>query len=133
MSDASVSLVQDMYAAFGRGEIATIVSRCAPDIRWEINGRRSDFPTFGAFHGHSGVQEFFGTVAAHLDFSEFTPQEFYPSGEKVFVLGRYKTAVKKTGREIASNWCHVFTIRSGTVISFQEFTDTAQARDAHQR
>jgi uncharacterized protein len=39
--------------------------------------------------------------------------------------------VKKTGRRIASDWCHVFTVRDGKVAAFREFTDTAQAAAAY--
>jgi ketosteroid isomerase-like protein len=131
MSEANVTLAKNMYDAFGRGDIATIVKAVAPDISWQIIGRASDFPTLGARNGPSGVQEFFATVAQHLDFSEFSPNEFYPVGDKVFVLGRYAMTVKKTGRPIASDWCHVFTIRDGKVTAFREFTDTAQAAEAY--
>jgi uncharacterized protein len=131
MTDANVNLAKSMYAAFQRGDVATIVNTCAPDIAWEINGRQSDFPTLGTRRGRSGVQDFFATVAEHLDFSEFSPQEFHPSGDKVFVLGRYAMIVKKTGKPMACGWCHVFTIRDGSVTAFQEFTDTAQAAEAY--
>jgi hypothetical protein len=131
MSDANVALVKSLYDAFGRGEIATIVGAVTPDISWEIVGRRSDFPTFGKFSGPAGVQEFFGAVGQHLEFSEFSPNEFYAAGDKVFVLGRYAMMNKKTGRPIESDWIHVFTLSSGKVKGFREFTDTAQALDTN--
>ena len=129
MSDANVALVKTLYDAFGRGEIATIVGAAAPDVSWEIVGRRSDFPTFGKFNGPTGVQEFFGAVGQHLDFSEFAPKEFYVADDKVFVLGRYAMTNKKTGQPIESDWIHVFTLSGGKVKGFREFTDTAQALD----
>jgi hypothetical protein len=131
MSEANVTLAKAMYAAFQRGDIATLVKACAPNIVWSTHGRQSDFPTLGTRKGHAGVQEFFAAVAQHLDFSEFSPQEFYPSGDKVFVLGRYAMAVKKTGKPMACDWCHVFTVRNGIVVQFDEFTDTAQAAAAY--
>ena len=131
MSEANVDLIKSMYAAFGRGDIATIVNTVTPDISWGVTGRKSDFPTLGTWKGPAGVQGFFASVAEHLDFSEFTPKEFYPSGDKVFVLGRYAMTVKKTGLPMASDWCHIFTIREGRVTAFHEFTDTAQVAEAY--
>jgi len=131
MSDANVDLAKSMYAAFQRGDIATIVKTVTPDISWELAGRPGDFPTIGTWRGPSGVQDFFATVAKHLDFSEFSPTEFFPSGDKVFVLGRYAMTVKQTGKAMACDWCHIFTIRDGRVIGFLEFTDTAQAAEAY--
>ena len=131
MSDANVNLAKSMYAAFGRGDIGTIVNTCAPNVVWTMNGRQSDFPTLGTRKGYSGVQDFFAAVAQNLDFSEFSPKEFYPCGDRVFVLGRYAMAVKKTGKPMACDWCHIFTVRDGKVTDFLEFTDTAQAAAAY--
>ena len=131
MSQANVSFVQSMYAAFGQREIATIVNACAPNVDWEMVGRPSDYPGFGARKGRKGVEEFFGTVADNLDFKEFSPKEFYPVEDKVFVLGSYAMDMRKTGRAFKSDWVHIFTIRDGQVVSFREFTDTAQAAEAY--
>ena len=126
MSSANVTLVQSLYAAFGRGDIATILSALTADVHWHVNGRPNDFPGIGTWNGPAEVQKFFQTVAEHEDFSEFTPQEFHAADDKVFVLGRYAQTLRKTGRKVASDWCHVFTIKDGKVTSFKEFNDTAQ-------
>ena len=131
MSQANIATVQRLYAAFGRADIATIINGCTPDIAWHCNGRRSDFPTFGHFNGHSGVTGFFKTVAETNAFSEFSPREFYSDGDKVFVLGHYALTVKKTGKSMASDWCHIFTFQDGKVAKFREFLDTAQAAEAY--
>jgi uncharacterized protein len=127
MSKDNIALVKGLYEAFGRGEIGKIVSAVTPDISWEIVGRRSDFPTFGEFRGTAGVQEFFGAVGENLDFTQFSPEEFYSADDKVFVLGRYAMRNKRTGTPIQSEWIHVFSIADGKVARFREFTDTAQA------
>ena len=85
MSNANVALIQGLYAAFGRGDVADIIASLAPDVHWESGGRRSDFPTFGPRKGPSEVQGFFSQVAENFDFSDFTPREFCPSDDKVFV------------------------------------------------
>jgi uncharacterized protein len=131
MSNANVELVQSLYAAFGRGEIPTIVNAVTPGSTWEIVGRASDFPTLGQRRGQDGVRSFFDDVAQNLDFSEFSPREFYATGDKVFVLGHYTATVKKTGKSFASDWIHVFTIRNSKITAFREFTDTAQAAEAY--
>ena len=47
MSAANIAFAQSLYAAFGRGDIDTIVAAAAPDIRWDFNGRRKDYPLLG--------------------------------------------------------------------------------------
>jgi ketosteroid isomerase-like protein len=126
MSNANVTQVQSLYAAFGRGDIATILAGVSLDIDWETIGRASDFPTLGPRRGASAVREFFKLVADNEEFSDFSPREFYPSQDKVFVLGSYSLTIKKTGKKVASEWVHVFTLRDGKVTRFREHTDTAQ-------
>jgi ketosteroid isomerase-like protein len=120
VSQADVALIQSLYAAFGRGEIATIVAAVAPDIEWRLNGSRSDHPLLGTWNGSKGVQAFFDELAQVQDFSEFSPREFLFAGDRVFVLGHYATI-----RKAASDWLHIFTVRGGKVAAFLEFTDTA--------
>jgi ketosteroid isomerase-like protein len=126
MSQADVALVQSLYAAFGRGEIATIVAAVTPDIEWRLNGSRSDHPLLGTWKGTKGVQAFFDELAKLQDFSEFSPREFLSAGDRVFVLGHYAATIRKNGRKAASDWVHIFTVRNGKVAAFLEFNDTAE-------
>ena len=126
MSQADVALIQNLYAAFGRGEIATIVAAVTPDIEWRLNGSRSDHPLLGTWKGPKGVQAFFDELAKLQDFSEFTPREFVSAGERVFVVGHYAASMRTNGRKAASDWVHIFTVRNGKVAAFLEFTDTAE-------
>ena len=130
MSNANVSLVQSLYAAFGRGEIATIIAAMAPDVDWSIIGRQDDHPLFGARSGSSQVQEFFKMLAELQESVSFTPKEFYASDDHVFVLGHYNWKIRKTGRHAESDWCHIFTVKNGKITKFLEFTDTAQFAEA---
>ena len=110
MSNASVSLVQSLYAAFGRGDIAAIISASAPNVDWCVVGRKADYPTLGEWKGANGVAQFFQAVAELEEFQDFSPREFCGSGDKVFALGVYRFTLKETGRAVASEWCQVFTI-----------------------
>jgi ketosteroid isomerase-like protein len=126
MSNANVAFVQSLYAAFGRGEIGTIIASMTPDADWKINGRREDYPLCGDWKGQAGVQKFFQALGEHQDTISFTPKDFYAAHDRVFVLGNYVWKLRKNGRQVDSDWCHVFTVKDGKVTKFQEFTDTAQ-------
>jgi uncharacterized protein len=126
MSNANVTIVQNLYAAFGRGDIPSLIAALAPDIEWTVVGRAGSYPTFGSWKGHAKMQEFFAKVGETEDFSDFTPQSFHADGDKVFVLGACTLKVKQTGRSVTSPWCHVFTVRNGKCSAFVEFMDTAQ-------
>ena len=126
MSNANITLVQGLYAAFGRGDVAGILVGLTPDIDWQTLGPPKDYPTFGQRKGKAAVQEFFAQVATTEEFSEFSPREFYAADDKVFALGSYAGKITKTGKTFACEWTHVFTIAGGKVDKFREYTDTAQ-------
>src|SRR4051794_31351416 len=108
MSDANEAFVKSLYAAYGKGDIPTVLAGLAPDVEWHSGGRAEDFPAFGSRKGHKPVEEFFKTVAANIEFSEFSPREFYAVGDKVFVLGHYAMTLRKNARQAASEWVHNF-------------------------
>ncbi len=68
MSNANVDLIQSLYAAFGRGDIATIVNALSSDVDWNVNGRHKDHPLIGTWKGPGEVQKFFQGIAEHQEF-----------------------------------------------------------------
>jgi uncharacterized protein len=126
MSNANITLVQSLYAAFGRGDVATIIAALDPNVDWTVNGRSSDYPMLGNWKTPAKVQEFFQGVDQYEKFTDFSPRDFYAVDERVFVLGHYAGSIKKTGKPFASDWVHIFTIRNGKVLAFREFNDTHQ-------
>src|SRR5262245_45574639 len=93
-SNANIGLIQSLYAAFGRGELDTVVNATTPDVVWGLDGRPTDMPFLRRFHGPAGVAEFFKVMAETHDITAFTPQEFYADGDKVFVTGDYSWVMK---------------------------------------
>ena len=43
------------------------------------------------------------------------------------VLGQDTVAVKPTGKTFTEAWAHVFTIKNGKIVRFQEYIDTEAA------
>jgi ketosteroid isomerase-like protein len=130
MSAATIALVQGLYSAFGRGDVAAVIAGCTADVDWEVNGRRKDYPLFGSWKGTAEVRKFFETLGRLQEVTDFSPREFFAVEDRVFVLGFYACKVRSTGRAVASDWVHIFTIRGGKVAAFRDFLDTAQLAEA---
>ncbi|MCA9939354.1 MAG: nuclear transport factor 2 family protein [Anaerolineales bacterium] len=126
----NVQVVQDLYAAFGRGDIAGIFSTLDEHVDWHFNGRPEDIPYAGYWQGHAGMGEFFTIVGQTCAVQEFGPHEIISMGEHVLSLGHERVLVKATGREFESDWAHVFTIRNGKIIRLREYYDTAALAEA---
>ena len=131
MNDTNIAVVKLLYNAFGRGDIETVLGTLAPDIEWHAGGEKQDYPLFGPRKGIAQVQEFFRLVSELLDFSAFSPSEFFTEGDKVIVLGYYSMLMRHNGRKVACDWVHVLTLNRGKITRFRELTDTAQIVDAY--
>ena len=126
----NVKIVQDAYAAFGRGDIPAVVKAFADQVEWHIPGA-ANVPVAGTIHGRQKVTDWFRQLGEHQTPRQFEPREFIAQGDKVAVLGHYQWLIKRTGRTFESDWVHVFTFRDRAVVRFQEFADTAASSQAY--
>jgi ketosteroid isomerase-like protein len=122
----NTKVVQDAYAAFGRGDIATLLGYMTDDIEWHpVIGTASHVPFSGARNGKAAVGEFFRQVADSEEFQQFEPREFVAQGDKVVAIGHYRAVTRATARTFEADFVMVFTLRGGKVAAFHEFTDSA--------
>ena len=121
--------VQEMYAAFGRGDVAFILNLLAPDVTWSVDGP-AGLPFFGDRKGLAGVAKFFQDIGAHLDIQEFKPEQFFEMGDTIIALGAERGKARKTGTAFHGHWAHVFTFKNGQVIAFREYCNSASFADA---
>jgi len=125
-------VVQQAYNNFKTGDIDALISLMSDDVTWrlpEIQG----VPFAGSRSTRAGVADFFQILATDQESVRFEPREMIAQGDKVASLGSYKWKVKSTDRDYECDFCHVFTIRDGKIVAFEEFTDTAAAAAAHQK
>src|SRR5262245_57771251 len=131
MSASNIEFVQQLYAIYARRDFDGVLQNCSPDIEWCSGASSDDFPAFGPRKGHAEVLDFFQIVSQAVEFSEFTPLEFYSDRDKVFVLGTFTCRMTKGDRKVTSEWLHIFTVQDGRVVSFREFLDTARVAEAY--
>jgi ketosteroid isomerase-like protein len=121
---SNVKLVQDAYAAFGRGDIDTILGLLSNDVEWHLFGP-AELPTAGLRKGKTEVKRFFDQVGQLWNFDRFEPREFIAQGDVVVALGHYNGTAKSTRKPFDTEFCHVFTVKNGKAVSFREYSDTA--------
>jgi len=122
-------LVEQAYASFKAGDIPTLLESMSEDITWQLP-EIENVPFAGKRQGRGAVAQFFTTLASLQDARSFEPREFMAQGDKVAVLGQYVWQVKANGRTYGADFAHVFTVRSGRIVAFHEYTDTAAAAKA---
>ncbi len=124
--------VQDVYAAFGRGDIDSLINFLADDVEWIVPGEGL-IPQAGTFHGKEAVRAFFKKLPEAVDFEQFEPRTFVAQGDNVIALGSYSGKAKPGGGSIAAEWAMAFGFRGGKIASFREYTDTASIATAYAR
>ena len=120
----NLEVVRNIYAAFGRGDLAGILALLDPQVSWRTPGAPY-LPTGGLRQGVDEVREFFGLLLTTFDFQEFRPADFLAQGDKVVVLGTSREGPKGTGRYVDFRWVHVFTFRNGKIVEFEEPADVS--------
>jgi ketosteroid isomerase-like protein len=63
---SNTALVEKMYAAFGRGDLQTILGSLTPDVEWTLEGP-SVIPYAGKRIGPAQVQKFFEATGKRID------------------------------------------------------------------
>jgi ketosteroid isomerase-like protein len=127
---SNVGTVQEIYGAFGRGDVPAILEKLHEDVSWDAD-ETPGVPWLKARRGRGNVAGFFEALAP-LQFDHFEPHTFFESGDKIFVLLRMDMVAKSTGAKYHfENEGHLWQFDSaGKVIAYQHVTDTAKHRAA---
>lgn len=120
-------MMAGLYAAFGKGDLPAVLAAMDPQIQWaEAEGnpyRTGDQPWVGP---DAVVSNLFMKLGGEWAPFEVHPATYHDAGDTVTVEGRYTGVFKATGRSVDAQFCHVWTLKDGKVVKFQQYTDTAQ-------
>src|SRR5690348_5759181 len=99
MPQDNVRFIQDVYAAYARGDSQYILNNTTDDVEW-INEGPEAIPYAGTFKGRQQVQRFFQNLGTTVDNGKVTATEWVAEGENVVAIGRFTATVKATGKRI---------------------------------
>jgi ketosteroid isomerase-like protein len=116
--------VNQMYEAFNRRDINTIINSLSQDCIWESMGQ-PEVPYAGIYHGQDDVRQFFQKLDDCLDISEFTLEHILENGNLVIATGHMNAAGKETGRRCTTIWAMTFEFdNQERVVHFRDCYDT---------
>lgn len=123
-----LDVIRGMYAAFARGDVGSVLASLGSQIVWiEAEG----FPSAGTYTTPDAVlQKVFLRLGAEWDAFGAVPKEYVCDGQTVVAIGDYSGTCKATGKAFQAPFAHVWKLRGGAVIGFQQFTDTAVVQRA---
>jgi len=129
MSDL-IQQVKALYAAFGRGDVATILASLADDVSWEFEAP-AEISWGGMRQGPAQVAGFFQGIATEHADPNLSMTEFVSSGDSVAAFGRYQATVRATGKRVDTPAAHFFQFRDGKVVRYINMVNTAAFVEAN--
>ncbi len=100
----------------------------ADDISWtEAKG----FPYAGTYIGLDNViKNVFSRLGSEWIDYKFTPEDYVASDNKVVAYGTYLGTYKLTGKVFSARVAHLWKLRDGKIISFEQFVDSQTVNNA---
>ena len=125
-AEVNIKIIQDVYDAFGRGDVAAVLDAVADDVDWAAEAAGSGAPWYGVRHGKGEVVKFFEAFGAAMEVEEWTPLSFAASDADVHSVVRIRARSRATGKSLVENLHHFFTLRDGKIVYYRGTEDTAQ-------
>lgn len=123
MSEDNIALVRNLYEAFGRGDVDTVLAGFDENIEWNES---EGMPYGGVYHGPQAVAEnVFAPIPNDFDGFSVAPDEILGDGERVVALLTYRGTAKESGKKLEMPAAHAWTVRDGKIVNFRQLADSA--------
>ncbi len=129
-STQNKSIIDGLYKAFAVGDIPTVLAGLDSEIIWneaEGNAYADGNPYKGPDAVLNGVFARIGEEHEYFNLKDITFHEMH--NDKVLATLRYD-AQYKNGNSYNAQAAHLWTLKDGKVIAFQQYVDTKKLNDA---
>ena len=127
MENSSKKVVDNMFAAFAKGDIDSILETVTEDTVWIYHGTQV-IPK-AEYHGKEGARKFFAGILNGTEVLKFEPEKFIIQDNMVVILGNEHQKIKKSGKELKQKWVQVYTIENNLIARMEEFATSEVVRE----
>lgn len=124
MKNSAKTVVEEMFAAFGSGDVEKFVDTVSDDTLWIYHG--TQIIPKGVFEKKEGVRSFFSNILDKTEIISFEPQQYIVEGNMVVVLGQEHQKVKRSGRELKQKWVQIYTVENDLITRMEEFATSEE-------
>jgi len=127
----NISLIDGLYKAFAVGDIPSVLGILDAEIVWneaEGNSYADGNPYKGPEAVLNGVFARIGADHEYFNLEDIILHEM--SNDQVLATLRYKGKLKENGAIFDTQAAHLWTLKDGKVVVFQQYVDTKQLADA---
>lgn len=125
------SIVQKLYAALARGDVAGAVALMSPQIEW-LEAERTPYFTGLVIGPDKVVETVFEPVNQDFENFAITEQDYITQGSRTAATGVYRGRQRQTGRELRASFVHVWEVVDGKIVRFTQYTDSGAWAEANQ-
>lgn len=126
----NVGLVQDAYEAFAKGDVQKVLGLLSDKVEWYEAEHVTYWPG-GPFVGPQAVLNgVFARIPQDFDGFKVDVRRIVGCGDTVLAEARYRATVKATGKPLDVQVAHIWDLRDGKVVRWQQYTDTWQFAQA---
>lgn len=120
------TIIRGIYEALGQGDIAAVLGALDERAEW-YEAEHFTYWTGAPFIGPQAVlANVIARIPQDLDGFGIDVRRIVAAGDAVLVEARYRGTAKATGKPIDAQVAHVWDLRDGKVVRFQQYTDTWQ-------
>ncbi len=128
----NVSIIDGLYKSFSAGDIPNVLSALDSNVVWneaEGNAYADGNPYISPDAVLNGV---FARVGADHEYFNLANIELHDmSNNQVLATLRYQGKLKKNGATFDAQVAHLYTLKDGKVIAFQQYVDTKKLADVN--
>jgi ketosteroid isomerase-like protein len=123
----NVTVMHGAYEAFDRGDMPAVVALMDERIEWNEAEGHPWYPGRPLVGPQQVVDEVFIPLAQAYEGFHVQLDRWLTDGDTVVVQCRYRaTRAHATGRPLDAQALHVWDLRDGKVVRFQQYVDTRQ-------
>ena len=127
----NIALVDNLYKSFAAGDVPAVLGAMDANIVWneaEGNAYADGNPYIGPDAVLNGV--FARVIGDHEYFTLNDINLHEMSNNQVLATLRYDAKNKETGKSYNAQVAHLWTLKEGKVVAFQQYVDTKKLSDA---
>jgi len=129
-SPENVGIVDNVYKAFAVGDMPTVLAAMDTNIVWN-EAENFPYADGNPYKGPDAVLNgVFARVGGEWEYWNLEDINLHDmSNDYVLATGRYQAKYKKNGAILDAQMAHLWKLKDGKIVSFQQYTDTKQAFD----
>ena len=120
----NIKVIQDVYEAFGRGDVEAIVAALSDDVDWAAEASSTAAPWWGVRRGKEGAGQFFQDFGSTMEVTDFTPISFAANDTDVLTVVRFSSVARATGKTSSMHLHHFFRFTDGKISYYRGTEDT---------